>query len=148
MNALQVEGVDALDGFVGGFASHPAEGFAGPTVGEDDVVVFSGNSGDQCDRSREIFDFSRNGKSRVDHDRHRKFVPVAVIDNAALGRKWDRALLLVSGLLDEFSVAEDLQIHKPAADGDAPEEHDRAEKVEAGVLGDARVSSGHGNLSS
>jgi len=55
---------------------------------------------------------------------------------------------LTSGLLDEFSVAEDLQIDKPAADGDVSEEQDGTEKVEARLLDDAGVSCRHGNLSS
>jgi hypothetical protein len=43
-------------------------------------------------------------------------------------------LLLVSGLLDEFSVAEDLEVDQAAADGDAPQGEDGTEKVEARIL--------------
>jgi hypothetical protein len=54
----------------------------------------------------------------------------------------------VSSLLDEFSVAEDLQVNKPRADRCAPQEHDSAKKVESGILWSSEFGTTHGNLSS
>ena len=39
VNALQLERVDALDGFVVGLARHPAEVFMRSAIGQHDVVV-------------------------------------------------------------------------------------------------------------
>jgi len=48
-------------------------------------------------------------------------VPAAVVDDATLGGKFNRALLLVLGALDEISIAENLQLDQSEADGAAPE---------------------------
>ena len=66
--------------------------------------------------------------------RHREFVAGAIVDDSSLGGQRNRALLLVSRLLDESSVAEDLQVDQTRADRDAPEKQDRAQKIQTGVL--------------
>jgi hypothetical protein len=120
MDALQLEGVNALDSFVVGFAGDPAEGLVRSAIGEDDVGVFTRDAGNQSDGCREIFDFGRDGESGIDHHRHREFVASPIVNHSTLGGERDGTLLLVSGLLDEFAVTEYLKIDQAAADGDAP----------------------------
>ena len=73
-------------------------------------------------------DLGGNSESRIHEHRHRQFSSIAVIDDAALRRQWNRPLLLVFRLLDESSVAEDLQINQASTDQRAPEnEHDPQE---------------------
>ena len=77
------------------------------------------------DRGREIFDLRRHCESRIHHHRHGEFTAGAVVDDSALGRKRNRALLLMSRLLYEFSVAEDLQVDQTSADRDEPQKQYR-----------------------
>ena len=64
----------------------------------------------------------------------------AVVDDSALGGQRDGALLLMSSLLDELAVAENLQENQTAADGDAPEHQYGAQQVEAEILAEAGIS--------
>ncbi len=68
VDALQLEGVDALDSFIVSFAGDPTEGLVRTAIGEDDVGVFTRNAGDQGNGCRQVFDFCRDGERRVDHD--------------------------------------------------------------------------------
>ena len=134
MNALQLQGIDALDGLVVGLARHPAERLVRAAVRQHDVVVIAGDARDERNRGGKILDFGGHGECGIDQDRHGQLVAGAVVDDAALGGQRNRALLLMSRLLDEFAVAENLQKDQAPADRDAPQQQHRAQKVEAGVL--------------
>ena len=147
VNALQPQRTDALDGLVVRLASDPAEGLVSAAVGEHDVIVIPGNSSDQRDCSGEIFDLGRHRESRIHHHRHGEFTASAVVDDAPLGCKRNRALLLMSCLLYEFSVAEDLQVDQTSADGDEPQQEYRPQQIQPRVFAKIRTGGCHGVLS-
>ena len=57
MDSLQVQGLDALDGFVVGFARHPAKGLVIAAVGQHHIVIIAGNAGNQGNSSWKVFHF-------------------------------------------------------------------------------------------
>src|SRR5258708_3696511 len=141
VDTLQVQRFDAINSFVIRLARHPAERFVIPAVGQHDIAIFPGNAGDQRYRGRQILYFRRYCECRIHKDRHCEFFSSPVVNDAALGRKWNLALLLVFRLLNESAVMEDLQINQAAADGHAPEQEHSAKNVYAGVLAGVGVSS-------
>ncbi len=66
MNALQVQRFDAFDGFVIGFARYPAEGFATAAIGQNHVVIFAGDAGDERNGGGQVFYFCGHGERRID----------------------------------------------------------------------------------
>src|SRR5437764_2715355 len=147
VNALQSQRTDALDGLVVRLASDPAEGLVSAAVREHDVIVIPGNSSDQRDCSGEIFDLGRHRESRIHHHRHGEFTASAVVDDAPLGCKRNRALLLMPCLLYESSVAEDLQVDQTSADGDEPQKEYRPQQIQPRVFAEIRTGGCHGVLS-
>ncbi len=143
VNALQLQGIDAFDGLVIGLARHPAEGLVRAAVRQHDVVVITRDARDERNRGGKIFDFGGHGERGIHQHRHGQLVARAVVDDAALGGQRDGTLLLVSGLLDELAVAEDLQEDQAAADDDAPEKKHGAEQVEPGVFAGMRMGRRH-----
>ena len=117
MNPLQLQRIDALDGLVVGLARHPAERLVRAAVRQHHVVVIAGDARDERNRGGKIFDFGGHGERGIDQHRHRQLVAGAVVDDSALGGQRNRPLLLVSRLLDEPAVAENLQVDQPPADG-------------------------------
>ncbi len=122
MDALQVERLDALDGFVIGLARHPAKSFVVAAVGQHYIVVLARDARDQGNRGRQIFDFGRHGKRRIHKHGHGQLMTGAVIDDPALSGQRNLALLLVFRLFHKTAVAEDLQVNQPPADRCAPKQ--------------------------
>jgi len=70
-------------------------------------------------------------------------VAKAIVDDTTFGSERNSALLLMSRLLDEPPIAEDLQIDQAGADGVVLNEQDGAEKVEAGVPAGSGIRGRH-----
>jgi len=103
-------------------------------VSEHNVIVVARDACDERNRGGKIFNFGRHGERRIDQHRHRQFMAGAIVDNSALRCQRNRPLLLMSRLLDEPAVAENLEIDEPPADGHTPQQEHGSEKVEPGVL--------------
>ena len=57
-------------------------------------------------------------------------MPVAIADNPAARRKFDRTLLLVGGTGDEVAVIDDLKLNQANADETEPENKTGSEEVQ------------------
>ena len=134
VNALQLQRIDALDGFVVRLARHPAERLVRAAIRQHYVVVVARDARDKGNRGRKVFDFSGHRECGIDQHRHRQLVTGAVVNHSALGGQRNGTLLLVSSLLDEFAVIENLQDHETPADGEAPQKKEGPQQVEPGVL--------------
>src|ERR1039458_219375 len=145
VNSLQLQRIDALDGLVIGLASHPAKRFVRTAIRKHDDVVVTRNARDEVHSSGKILDLSGNGKCGIDQNGHGQLVAGAVVDDSTLRGQRDGTLLLMSGLLDEPAVTEDLQVYQAPADGKAPQEKDCAQQVEPGVLAGSGIGR-HGKL--
>jgi hypothetical protein len=66
------------------------------------------------------------------------FAALAIVDEAALGRDIDGALLLVLSALLKVPISENLEIDESEADDGEPEQKSAAQEVEAVVRGGAR----------
>ncbi len=147
MNPLQLQGIDALDGLVVGLARHPAERLVRAAIRQHHVVVIAGDARDERNRRGKIFDFRGHGECGIDQHRHGQLVAGAVVDHSALGGQRNRALLLMSSLLYELAIAENLQKHQPPADRDTPQHEHGTQQVEPGVLAeDGLVAMGNSLL--
>ena len=120
VNPLQLKRVDALNSFVIGLARDPAESFMRAAIGKYDVVIIARDARDERNCRGKIFNFSRHRKRRIDQDRHGQLMASTVINHSALGGQRNRPLLLMSCLLYEFAIAENLQINQASANSHAP----------------------------
>ena len=110
VDALQIQRPDALNRFRIGLACHPAKGLVGAAVGQHDARILLSDARNQADGISEIGGFRGHHERRVHLDGHRQLTPSAIVDNAALRREIETALLLMMRTAFEISVAENLQI--------------------------------------
>ena len=134
VNSLQLQRIDAFDSFVVGLTRHPAERLVRAAVRQHYVVIIARDACDKVHRGRQVFDFSGHREGGIDQHRHRELVTGAVVNHPALGGQRNGTLLLVSSLLDEFAVIENLQDHETPANGEAPQKKEGPQQVEPGVL--------------
>ena len=120
MYSLQLQRVNSPDRLIVGLARHPAESLVRAAIGQHHVVVVAGDARDERDRGGKILNFGGDGKRGIHQHRHRQLVARPVENHSAFGRQRNGALLLMSRLLDELAVTENLQKHQPPADHDAP----------------------------
>ena len=120
-DSAQVEVADAIGGFGVDFARDPGEILLRFHSRQDFRGVGVQHAGENGSGRRLVGDFGGNGINGVDQHRHRQFLAIAIINNAALGRDLDLALLLALGALHIGVALKDLQISEPAADGKYPD---------------------------
>ena len=65
VNALQLQGIDALDGLVAGLARHPAERFVRAAIRQHHVLVVACDAGNQRNRGGKIFNLGGDGESGI-----------------------------------------------------------------------------------
>ena len=144
MDTLQVQRLDAFDGFIVGFARNPAKSFVVAAIGEDYVVVLAGDAGNQGNRRGQVFYFGGDGECRIHEHGHCQLMTGTVVYDAAFGGERNLALLLMLGLLGKGAVTENLQINQAHTDRDTPKQKHGAQKVKPGVLAGIGVGR-HGN---
>src|SRR5437588_9363089 len=130
VDALEIKPLDTLRNFRIGLACDPAKRARSLALGQDFARIFFRYASDEGNRLCQVRNFCGNGESRVYIDGHREFAARPVVDDAALGRNFNGALLLVLGALFELAVLEDLQVDQAQADGKKPQQQNSAQEVE------------------
>ena len=131
VNAAEIQLANAFRGVGVDLALDESEVAIRLQPGNDLLRIHVENFAEEYGRGLLIMNFAGDSEHRININRHRQRITVAIVDVAAARLYRDGAILLALRAQHEVAVLDDLQPHQPETDGEYPEKKQSSEDVEA-----------------